>query len=77
MWFCSRGDSYRIGCAESRDGLHWERRDGEAAFGGSGADWDSEMQAYPVVFDHGGTRHLLYNGNGYGRTGVGHAVLVR
>jgi hypothetical protein len=32
------------------------------------------MQAYPVVFDHLGVRHMLYNGNGYGETGIGYAV---
>jgi hypothetical protein len=36
--------------------------------------WDAEMQAYPAIFDHGGRRYLLYNGNGYGRSGVGYAT---
>ena len=31
------------------------------------------MVEYPVVFDFRGARHMLYNGNGYGRTGIGHA----
>jgi hypothetical protein len=26
------------------------------------------------VFDHGGHRYLLYNGNDYGRDGIGYAV---
>jgi hypothetical protein len=73
MWFSVRGDAYRIGYAESRDGLEWERRDEEAGIASSG-DWDSEMQAYPAVFDDGGKRYLLYDGNDYGRTGVGWAV---
>jgi hypothetical protein len=30
---------------------------------------------YPCVFDHGGDRFLLYNGNAYGRTGFGLARL--
>ena len=54
-------------------GLHWERHDEQAGISSSG-DWDSEMQAYPSVFDDAGTRYLLYNGNDYGRTGVGWAV---
>ena len=33
------------------------------------------MIAYPFVFRHGGDLHLLYNGNGYGRTGIGSAVV--
>jgi hypothetical protein len=38
-------------------------------------DWDSEMICYPFVFDHAGRRYMLYNGNGYGKTGFGIAVL--
>lgn len=76
MWFAARGDAYRIGCAESLDGVRWERRDAEAGIEPSESGWDSEMQAYPVVFDHAGERYLLYNGNGYGLTGIGCAVLV-
>jgi hypothetical protein len=73
MWFSARGSAYRIGYAESADGVHWERDDSAAGVSSSGA-WDAEMQAYPAVFDHDGSRYLLYNGNGYGRTGVGWAV---
>jgi hypothetical protein len=75
MWFCSRGSAYRIGYAESPDGLTWARLDGDAGIEPSAHGWDSEMQAYPFVFDHAGQRHMLYNGNGYGATGIGHAVL--
>jgi hypothetical protein len=73
MWFAARGASYRIGYAESSDGVEWDRFDERAGIRSTG-DWDAEMQAYPSVFDHDGRRYLLYNGNGYGRTGVGWAV---
>jgi hypothetical protein len=73
MWFSARGAAYHIGYAESHDGVSWERDDERAGIGSSG-EWDSEMQAYPAVFDDEGKRYLLYNGNGYGRTGVGWAV---
>ena len=33
------------------------------------------MVEYPYVFDWQGRRYMLYNGNGYGLTGVGLAVL--
>jgi len=75
MWYCARGSAYRLGFAESQDGLTWIRRDDELALDGSQEEWDAEMQAYPVVFDLAGKRHMLYNGNGYGRTGIGYAVL--
>lgn len=71
MWFCVRGDRYRLGYAESPDGLAWTRRDDLAAIEGSTGGWDAEMTAYPAVHDANGRRVLLYNGNGYGRTGIG------
>lgn len=71
MWFPHRGDSYRIGYAESADGLAWNRMDDRAGIDVSDAGWDSEMVTYPCVFDHAGRRYMLYNGNGYGRTGIG------
>jgi len=74
MWYAFRGERYRIGYAESQDGLTWERRDAEAGIDVSESGWDSEMVEYPCVFDHGGDRYMLYNGNDYGRTGVGLAV---
>lgn len=77
MWYSYRGRSYRIGYAESTDGLHWERRDHEAGIDVSESGWDSEMIEYPFVFDHKGERYMLYNGNGYGKTGIGLAVLER
>lgn len=75
MWYAHRGDAYRIGYAESADGLSWERRDDLAGIDVSEHGWDSEMVEYACVFDHGGRRHMLYNGNGFGATGIGHAVL--
>jgi hypothetical protein len=76
MWYCYRGPAYRIGYAESGDGLRWERLDDAAGIDVSAAGWDSEMLAYPYVFEHGGALYMLYNGNDYGRTGVGLAVLA-
>ena len=75
MWFCSRGDTYRIRYAESRDGVSWVRRDEPGGIDVSEEGWDSEMIEYPFVFDHRGTRYLLYAGNAFGRTGFGLAVL--
>lgn len=82
MWFCRRSrsgyrtdksKSYRIARAESADGRTWSRCEA----GGlevSPKGWDAEMTAYPAVYEHRGVRHLLYNGNEFGRNGFGHAV---
>jgi hypothetical protein len=73
MWYSFRGDRYRIGCAHSRDGLEWTRRD-DLGFGPSGDPWESDEVSYPWLFDHAGRQYMLYNGNGYGLTGVGLAT---
>jgi hypothetical protein len=75
MWFSHRGERYRIGYAESEDGVSWSRRAEPAPPAPSGQGWDAAMVEYPAVFDFRGRRHMLYNGDGYGRTGIGHAVL--
>ncbi len=75
MWFAVRGERYRLGYAESKDGLDWERLDPLAGLEPAPSGFDSEMLCYPCVFDHAGKRFLLYNGNDYGRTGIGLAVL--
>ena len=75
MWYSHRGAAYRIGYAESGDGLTWERMDSRAGIGVSDEGWDDEMIEYPCVFDVGGRRYMFYNGNGYGRTGIGRAIL--
>ena len=77
MWYSYRGgrDTYRIGYAESADGIMWERKDEEAGIDVSESGWDSEMICYPWVFEHKGKKYMLYNGNSYGKTGFGYAIL--
>ncbi|MFI5020411.1 MAG: hypothetical protein ACHQRJ_01990 [Alphaproteobacteria bacterium] len=75
MWFCSRGQAYRIRYAESDDGIKWTRMDDQVGIDVSPDGWDSEMIEYPCVFDHKGKRYMLYAGNHFGRTGFGLAVL--
>jgi hypothetical protein len=78
MWFSYRGGmgiKYRIGYAHSPDGLRWETYLNRSGIDVSNSGWDSEMIEYPFVFDHKGRRYMFYNGNGYGQTGFGLAVL--
>jgi hypothetical protein len=74
MWYASRGSTYRIGYAESTDGLVWTRKDSASGIDVSESGWDSEMIEYPYVFQNGDLQYMLYNGNGYGRSGIGVAV---
>jgi hypothetical protein len=86
MWYCFRGSenyrtdkshSYRLGYAESTDGLSWTRKDAEVGIERSETGWDSVMMEYPFVYEHRGQKYLLYNGNGFGETGFGYAVMER
>jgi len=79
MWFAHRATrdiaTYRIGFASSHDGRSWHRNDAISGIDVSAEGWDSEMICYPYVFEHRGLFFMLYNGNGYGKTGFGLAVL--
>jgi hypothetical protein len=84
MWYAFRGSdgyrtdrdaAYRIGYAESSDGVRWERKDSEGGLDRSESGWDSVMTAYPFVYEHAGTTCMLYNGDGFGRSGFGYAVM--
>jgi predicted GH43/DUF377 family glycosyl hydrolase len=84
MWYAYRnilnyrtnlGSSYRIGYAESKDGIEWTRKDDEAGIDVSSDDWDSFMVTYPHVIDIKGKRLMFYNGNGFGSSGFGYAEL--
>lgn len=79
MWFAHRAtkkiDTYRIGFASSADGLKWERNDSMSGIDVSRSGWDSQMICYPYVFEHRDHMYMLYNGNNYGATGFGLAVM--
>ena len=74
MWYSYKGDNYRIGYAESHDGLKWDRHDEKTGIDVSDTGWDSEMIEYAFVFNHKGKKYMLYNGNDYGRGGIGLAM---
>jgi len=79
MWFSYRGcseETYRIGYASSQTGKQWALSLEQANMGVSSEGWDSEMVEYPFVFDHNCERYMLYNGNGFGKTGFGLAILL-
>ena len=86
MWYSYRGaygyrtdrsKSYRIGYAESTDGVEWQRRDELAGIDVAEEGWDSEMIAYPHVVVYGDREYMFYNGNGFGRSGLGYATRRR
>lgn len=82
MWYSRRSwrdyrggvSSYRIGYAESDDGLRWRRRDDAAGIDVSDTGWDSDMIEYPNAVWADGNLYLFYNGNGFGSSGIGVAI---
>lgn len=84
MWYSFRGAegyrvskerSYRIGYAESPDGIQWTRKDDLVGIDVSETGWDSLMIEYPYIYENKGRKYMMYNGNGFGRSGLGYAVL--
>ena len=84
MFFCYRKSrdyrgkdgGYRIGYASSSDGVSWTRDDTKSGITISEEGWDSEMVAYPHVFELDGDIYMLYLGNAVGREGFGLAKLT-
>ncbi len=83
MWFGRRKkseyrdrveNSYRIGYAESSDGVYWERKDALSGIDIANEGWDSQMISYPYVFQNKEHLMMAYNGNGFGKTGFGYAI---
>lgn len=74
MWFSYKGESYRLGYAESLDGKNWVRNDDFVGITVSESGWDSEMICFASVIKKDGWAYLLYNGNTYSKDGVGYAV---
>jgi len=83
MWYSYRNarqyrqnsqNSYRIGYAESSDGIGWKRMDNGVGIEASAEGWDSEMMAYPHLIRFKGKKYMFYNGNGFGKSGFGYAV---
>jgi predicted GH43/DUF377 family glycosyl hydrolase len=84
MFFCfrrsldyrGRAGGYRIGYASSPDLRHWTRDDAGAGLDVSEEGWDSDMVAYPHVFELDGETYMAYLGNHVGRDGFGLARLI-
>tara|TARA_B100000614_G_C14513023_1_gene479362 strand:+ start:32 stop:958 length:927 start_codon:yes stop_codon:yes gene_type:complete len=77
-WYSYRGgngDKYKIGYAISKDNNVWNIELNKNTISTSDEGWDSEMVEYPFVFEYKKEIYMLYNGNQYGKTGIGLAVL--
>lgn len=67
---------YRLGYAESKDGIEWTRMDSKMDLDVSKSGWDSEVMAYTAVVNINEKWYMFYNGNGMGKSGFGYAELL-
>lgn len=78
MWYSYEkfGKTYKIGYAESRNGVNWKRFDKKIKFIGKTQFWEKKMNAYSSIIKINKQKFMLYNGNNYGQTGIGLAKLI-
>jgi hypothetical protein len=67
---------YRLGYAESKDGIDWTRMDEKMEIDVSEQGWDSEMLCFGNLLKYKDSVYLFYCGNHYGLGGLGYAELV-
>jgi predicted GH43/DUF377 family glycosyl hydrolase len=70
----NKQNSYKIGYAESKNGINWQRKDSESGIYISKSGWDDLMVAYPHVVKKNKQLLMFYNGNDFGKTGIGYAL---
>ncbi len=85
MFFCYRmatdyrvnkDRSYKIGYAYSTDLKNWTRIDEKVGLTISKSGWDSQMVAYPHIFELNEQIYMFYLGNLVGKYGFGVAKLI-
>ena len=79
MWFSSKnnwlyGSNYKMCFAVSNDGIRWKRVKKFSEIKKSKKGWDSQMVEYFSVIKFKNKLVMFYNGNGFGKTGIGMAV---
>ncbi len=67
--------AYRLGYAESQDGLVWQRMDDRLNLDVTPGGFDSEAIMYAAPVQVGDRLYVFYNGNDFGREGFAVAVL--
>lgn len=68
--------AYRLGYAESTDGINWVRKDEEMGLDVTPGEFDSDAIMYSAVISVGNKTYCFYNGNNFGEQGFGVAELV-
>lgn len=67
--------AYRMGYAESVDGLNWDRMDDQLNLDVSAGEFDSDAIMYAAPIEVDGKLYVFYNGNEFGKAGFAVALL--
>ena len=67
--------AYRLGYAESPDGVRWERKDAQLGLDAGPDAYDDRAIMYAAPVQIGDSTYCFYNGNDFGRDGF--AVAIR
>jgi hypothetical protein len=68
--------AYRLGYAESANGIDWIRKDEEMGLDVSPGEFDSDAIMYSAIISVGDRTYCFYNGNNFGEHGFGLAELI-
>ena len=68
--------SYRLGYAESADGVSWNRLDNKLNLDVSESGFDSEAIMYAAPIEINDETFVFYNGNEFGKDGFALAKLI-
>jgi hypothetical protein len=83
MWYSVRNkvdyrtnpsNSYRIKTATSSDGIKWIKDQNIDLDISVNSTWDNYMVCYPFIVDKTDKLVMFYNGNDFGKTGIGYAT---
>lgn len=79
MWYCyeKKVGKYKIGYAESKNGINWIRKDHLVKFNNKIKGIDDKMMEYPSLISLKKKHYMFYNGNNYGKDGFCIARLIK
>jgi len=73
----NKNHSYRIKTANSSDGIVWNKNNNIDLDISDENEWENIMVCYPFIIEKNDHLLMFYNGNGFGKTGVGYAKQQR
>jgi predicted GH43/DUF377 family glycosyl hydrolase len=83
MWYSIRNkidyrinpiNTYRIKKSVSNDGINWIKNNQNELDIDFDSNWDNIMVCYPFIVKENDKLIMFYNGNGFGKTGIGYSV---